>query len=54
MSEDARYNFKSIEFKWQNCWLKNNNFISKKDYNKQKFIVLKCFLIHQEESIWAM
>ncbi len=43
MSDDARYNFKSIEFKWQNSWHKNKNFISKKDYDKPKFYCLEMF-----------
>ncbi len=38
-----RYNFKSIEEKWQNYWIKNNFFISKTQKNKKKFYCLEMF-----------
>ena len=38
-----RYNFKIIEDKWQNYWLKNNTFKSKVDLTKKKFYCLEMF-----------
>ena len=50
-----RYNFKKIEKKWQDFWIKNKSFKSKIDNKlKKSFIVLKCFLIHLEKFTWAM
>ena len=31
-----RYNFKEIESKWQNFWLKNKSFKTEIDKNKKK------------------
>ena len=39
----SRYNFKTIEDKWQNYWLKNNTFQSKIDHTKKKFYCLEMF-----------
>ena len=39
----SRYNFKIIEDKWQNYWLKNNTFKSKVDHTKKKFYCLEMF-----------
>jgi len=39
----SRYNFKIIEDKWQNYWLKNNTFGSKVDHTKKKFYCLEMF-----------
>ena len=39
----SRYNFKTIEDKWQNYWLKNNTFQSKVDHTKKKFYCLEMF-----------
>ncbi len=38
-----RYNFKSIEEKWQKYWENNNFFVTKKDLNKKKFYCLEMF-----------
>ncbi len=38
-----RYNFKSIEEKWQKFWKKNNSFSVKTDKNKKKFYCLEMF-----------
>jgi leucyl-tRNA synthetase len=38
-----RYNFKSIEDKWQNFWDKNKSFSTKVDKNKKKFYCLEMF-----------
>ena len=38
-----RYNFKVIENKWQNFWLKNKVFKTKIDKNKKKFYCLEMF-----------
>ena len=32
-----RYNFKSVENKWQKFWEENNSFKSKLDLSKEKF-----------------
>ena len=39
----TRYNFKIIEEKWQNYWVKNNSFKSVVDKNKKKFYSLEMF-----------
>ena len=39
----SRYNFKIIEDKWQNYWLKSNTFGSKVDHTKKKFYCLEMF-----------
>ena len=38
-----RYNFKVIEKKWQDLWIKNKSFQSKIDKNKKKFYCLEMF-----------
>ena len=38
-----RYNFKSIEKKWQEYWEKNSSFKSQEDFNKKKFYCLEMF-----------
>ena len=38
-----RYNFKSVEKKWQNFWLKNKTFKVEIDKNKKKFYCLEMF-----------
>ena len=38
-----RYNFKTIEKKWQKYWEENNTFKTKKDFNKKKFYCLEMF-----------
>ena len=38
-----RYNFKTIEFKWQEKWLKSKGFRSKIDKSKEKFYCLEMF-----------
>ena len=32
------YNFKDIETKWQNNWIKSNSFKSKTDQNQKKLV----------------
>ncbi len=39
----SRYNFKSVEEKWQNYWEKNKVFKVKKDPSKKKFYCLEMF-----------
>ena len=39
----SRYNFKSIETKWQNYWEKNKSFKVKTDTSKKKFYCLEMF-----------
>ena len=39
----SRYNFKSIEQKWQNYWEKNNSFKAETDPSKKKFYCLEMF-----------
>ena len=39
----TRYNFKIIEEKWRNYWVKNNSFKSSVDKNKKKFYCLEMF-----------
>ena len=38
-----RYNFKTVEKKWQEFWKKNNSFKAKIDKNKKKFYCLEMF-----------
>ncbi len=38
-----RYNFKSVEEKWQKFWEENKTFKAKKDLNKKKFYCLEMF-----------
>ena len=38
-----RYNFKTVEEKWQNFWQKNKSFKTDLDTNKQKFYCLEMF-----------
>ena len=38
-----RYNFKSVEEKWQKLWEKNNTFSTKTDTKKKKFYCLEMF-----------
>ena len=38
-----RYNFKSIETKWQDLWIKNDNFKTLIDKNKKKYYCLEMF-----------
>ena len=38
-----RYNFKSVESKWQNFWEKNSTFKTEVDKNKKKFYCLERF-----------
>ena len=39
----SRYNFKSIETKWQDYWEKNKSFKVKTDHSKKKFYCLEMF-----------
>ena len=47
-----RYNFKSVEEKWQKFWDKNKSFQTVINKAKKNFIVLKCFHIRLVKSIW--
>ena len=38
-----RYNFKTVEKKWQDLWTKNNQFKSEIDKTKKKFYCLEMF-----------
>ena len=38
-----RYNFKTVESKWQSFWSENNSFKVKRDNNKKKFYCLEMF-----------
>ena len=38
-----RYNFKTVEEKWQSFWLKNKSFKTEEDSNKKKFYCLEMF-----------
>tara|TARA_Y100000748_G_C15407160_1_gene453910 strand:- start:394 stop:549 length:156 start_codon:yes stop_codon:yes gene_type:complete len=49
-----RYNFKTVEEKWQNFWDKNKSFKTELDKKKKNFIALKCFHTHQAKYIWVM
>ena len=37
--DTSKYNFKTIEEKWQNFWTKNNFFASKTDEKKKKILL---------------
>ena len=43
MSNNQRYNFKLVEEKWQDFWIKNNTFKSKVNKSKKKFYCLEMF-----------
>ncbi len=43
MNSQNRYNFKTVEEKWQKYWEKNKTFSSKVDKNKKKFYCLEMF-----------
>ena len=43
MNSQNRYNFKTVEEKWQKYWDKNKTFSSKVDKNKKKFYCLEMF-----------
>jgi leucyl-tRNA synthetase len=49
-----RYNFKTVEKKWQNFWDNNKTFVAHVDKNKKKFYCQKCFLTPQVKYIWVM
>ena len=49
-----RYNFKSVEEKWQKYWDENKSFSVKADKNKKKFYCLEMFPYPLEKSIWGM
>ena len=46
-----RYNFKTVEQKWQNFWSDNKSYEAKINKNK-KFYCLEMFPIHQEKFTW--
>ena len=43
MADNARYNFKHVEQKWQEFWIKNKKFLAKVDKKKPKFYCLEMF-----------
>ena len=43
MTSLERYNFKTVENKWQEKWIKNKVFNSKTDPSKKKFYCLEMF-----------
>ena len=43
MNPESRYNFKTIETKWQKIWDENNFFSTKIEKNKKKFYCLEMF-----------
>ena len=43
MTSLERYNFKTVENKWQEKWIKNKVFNSKIDHSKEKFYCLEMF-----------
>ena len=43
MTSSERYNFKTIEEKWQEKWRKTNAFSNKIDKTKEKFYCLEMF-----------
>jgi len=47
------YNFHLVEKKWQSFFENSSIFLTKKEKKKKNFIVLKCFLIHQEIFTWV-
>jgi leucyl-tRNA synthetase len=49
-----RYNFKTVEEKWQKLWEEEKTFSTKVEKIKKNFIVWKCFLIHQVKFTWVM
>ena len=49
-----RYNFKSIESKWQKFWEKINPSRHQTIKLNKNFIVWKCFLIHRVKYTWGM
>ena len=49
-----RYNFKSVESKWQKFWDENKSFKTSMIKLKKNFIVWKCFLIHRVKYTWGM
>ena len=51
--EPERYNFKTIEKKWQDYWVENKSFEAKTIKDKKNFIVWRCFLIHLVKFTWV-
>ena len=52
--DPERYNFKVVEEKWQNYWLKNKTFKAEIIEGKKNFTAWKCFPILLGKFIWAM
>ncbi len=44
-----KYNFKSIEKKWQKYWTENNTYKTKIDLDKKKYYVMDMFHIQAEK-----
>ena len=49
-----RYNFNTIEAKWQKYWEDNNTFQCKTDKTKKKFYCLEMFPYPSGKFTWAM
>ena len=50
----SKYDFKSIEVKWQNYWEENQSFKAERDSSKKNITYWKCFPTRREESTWVM
>ena len=50
----SRYNFKTIEQKWQDFWEKNNSFKSELNKDKKKYYCLEMFPYPSVKYIWDM
>ena len=49
-----RYNFKSVESKWQKFWDENKSFKTLNDKTKKKFYCLEMFPYPSGKYIWDM
>lgn len=51
---NERYDFASIENKWQTKWAEEKTYKDTEDETKPKYYCLKCFRIHRVIYIWDM
>ena len=51
---NERYDFKTIEKKWQNYWKENQCFKTTEDKTKEKYYVLEMFPYPRANCIWVM
>ena len=49
-----RYNFNTIEKKWQKFWDENQTYKTSIDKKKKNFMSQKCFLTRLEKYTWDM